>query len=181
MNSTYNPYVVLPRSKPIFSIWSRYLHSLSLRRGLSEIVDWDRRRRHIRIWHLRKRRHRSSATPWIRVTHYHPRSYPIHRQYRLYRRRRSRSHYNRRGSDIQPSLLPQNSISSRSLLSSDIIPQSFHFLFLRQNLLLHEKFHFVELVELLLVVHLGLRSIRSRWTSSTSLVLLVFGDAKGAA
>jgi len=180
MNSTYNPHVVLPRSKPLFSRWSCYPHSLSLRRGLSEIVDWDRRRRHIGIWHLRKRRHRGSATPWIRVTHHHPRSHPIHRHYRMYRRRRSRSHY-RRGSEIQPSFLPQNSIGSCSLLSSDIIPQSFHFLFLRQNLLLHEKFHFVELVELLLVVHLGLRSIRSRWTSSTSLVFLVFGDAKGAA
>ena len=214
MNSTYNPYAVLSRSKPLFSRWSCYPLGLSRddvpdlvflqqgpasplpnrvvavaqhidavaasgpspcnrsvaglitccievaledcrategpdegtmkRRGLSEIVDWDRRWRHIRIWHLRKRRHRSSATPWIRVTHHHPLSHPIHRHSRMYRNRRSRSHY-RRGSEIQPSL-PQNSIGSCSLLSSDIMPQPFHFLFLRHNLLLHEKFHFVELV-----------------------------------
>ena len=129
MNSTYNPYAVLSRSKPLFSRWSCYPLGLSRddvpdlvflqqgpasplpnrvvavaqhidavaasgpspcnrsvaglitccievaledcrategpdegtmkRRGLSEIVDWDRRWRHIRIWHLRKRRHHS--------------------------------------------------------------------------------------------------------------------------
>jgi hypothetical protein len=76
--------------------------------------------------------------------------------------------------------LSQNRIRGRSLLSSDIIPQSLHFLFLCQDLVLHQKFHFIYPFLLLLIVHhLFLWPAGPNWTSSWP--LFVFGEAEGAA
>ena len=152
------------------------------RTRLSKVVDRHRWWRHIRIWHLRERRHHrlTRTIPWIRVTHYHPRWQPIHRHHRLHRSRSDRRRHYRRSCQSQPRLLSENRIRGRSLLSSDIIPQSFHFLFLRQDLVLHQKFHFIYPFLLLLIVHhLFLWSVWSDWTSSWP--LFVFCKAEGAA
>src|SRR5579862_5086029 len=126
------------------SLFSSEQHSLILlplsshlwSSNLSKIVYWDSWRGH--IWGLHKRRQHGLPwrETWIRITYYHPRR---HHRYLLYSRRCSGSRSNLIWwrCESYPGFLSQNSISRRSLLSSNIVPQSFSFLFLRQYLLRH--------------------------------------------
>src|SRR5437762_2227692 len=132
----------------LHSMFSSERHSLILltlsshlsRLNLSKIVYWHSWWGH--IWGLHKRRQHRLARreTWIRITYYHPRR---HHRYLLCSRLCSRLCSGSGSNQIwwrcesDPGFLSQNSISRRSLLSSNIVPQSFPFLFLRQYFLRH--------------------------------------------